>query len=163
MAIELKARTSSAQVLKVVSVLDNAIDWRESFAELGEDVDEKKERYLEEHNLEDLKFLPDGKPTLFVFKHPNRADVAKRVRQAYAKVISQEKSELFTEVFNTAFIGTEDGFDGAPLEQAERRDNKITERYYQMLMDAGVLEELARVFLKIVNQEKKGTEVKVKK
>lgn len=155
MAIKLEKKTVSDKLYKVVSVLDDAIDWDKSYPDdLDSTVEEKKAMYRRYHELSKLVFLEDGKPTLFVFKHPSRVDISKKVRAVYTNQLSQagNTQDLFTEIFNICFIGTEEGLDGGVLTEAERRGGVITNGYMQGMEDSGAFEEIAACLLNVINR-----------
>lgn len=153
MAVKLVKSTAKEQQLKLVSVRDDAIDWYATYPEMGPDVKSKKKRYEKERDVTVLRWEEGKKPTLFVFHHPKRAEIARRMRITYTRTLSDSaKAEIFTEIFNEAFIGTQEGFEGK-MDAAPRIDDKITEDYYQALEDAGVLTEIAGAFLAVVNRQ----------
>lgn len=155
MAIKIEKRTASNRLLKVVSVRDDAIDWKRSFAEEPDaDEDWKRAEYTRFHDTSKLVYLDDLKPTFFIFDHPARVDVSRKVRAVYSAALATKKgsSDLFTEVFNVAFLGIEEGFD-AVMAQAPRREGVIGDVYMQGLEDSGVFEEVASVFIDALNRK----------
>lgn len=179
MAIELKKVTQANQTLKVIASSDTAIDWdamedKEAPEGRAEHLPEltptecKKAAYMDGHDTASLKFKDGDKPTLFIFKHPHRQDVATSMRSLYSKIYNPMNNknlgvELFKEVFDGAFIGTEDGFDG-PLSQVPRdKTRKISADYLQALNDADVFDELALSFIDCANAKKKKDPDSIKK
>lgn len=149
MAVKLERKTPRDKLLKVVSSTDSAIDWEKSFpgAELTEKG--KRDEYDERHELDKLVFKDGDHPTVFVFDHPARADVCESLRGAFAAQASgRGGSDLYNAVFNDAFLGTQEGFDGV-MNKPLKRNGKLTPEYLQALLDAGVFEELATTFIRV--------------
>lgn len=158
MSIKLVKTTSVDQVFNVVSVTDDAIDWEKTYPEI-EAVEDKRIQYKETRDLMALAFKPNAAPTVFVFKHPNRADVNKNfmiiTRQSSGTMPSSEEVEMIEEVMNKNFISMKDGFDGQET-VIPRRGNKITRDFMQSLLDTRddeegrLFDELAGVYMTAV-------------
>ncbi len=148
MAIKLNKVTASNQLLKLVSVTDDAIDWDQSFPDISS-IEKKKAHYHRTLRAQELVIKDGEQVTVFVFKHPKRVDVSKDIRNLYARMQNQVKnSDLLTEVWEKAFVGTQEGFaDESQLTQPPKVDGEISESYTQALLDAGVFGELAFLFL----------------
>lgn len=156
MGIEIKKVTSGDRLLKIISVLDDAIDWEKSFPdERDSSIEEKQRVYERDHDLSQLVFLEDKKPTMFVFKHPLRVDVSRKIRNVYTLNLSRgsARSDMFTDIFHVSYLGTEEGIDGGILAEAPRRDSLITDAYMQGLEDSGVFEEIAQTVVAIINKK----------
>lgn len=148
MGVKIVKTTDAKQKLKLISITDSAIDWDEMYLDQAfETKQEKEDFYRKDYKIQDLKFLDGDTPTLFVFEHPKRQDIASRIRDFFAKQErGRNESDMHTEVFNAAYIGTEEGIDGA-VSPAPRRDGKITNDHLQALQDSNVFNELAQVVL----------------
>jgi hypothetical protein len=148
MAVKLERTTNANERLSLISVLDDAIDWDQTYPdELS--VHRKQSRYEQSREIKDLVFKEDVQPTIFVFDHPNRLDVRRKIRSAFARQAkAADQSDLFTEVWEKAFVGTQEGLDSKEIEPAPRRNGQITDAYYQALEDADVFVELATVFVR---------------
>lgn len=152
MAVQLVRKTSSDMLFKVISVTDDAIDWDKTYADEG-DIGERQARHLKEHDTAALVFKDGAQPTMFVFDHPNRVDTAQKLRQVYARATNgKADADLFTEVYQKAFKGTEEGLDGGDMAAAPRRGGDLTKDFLQMLLDADVFDELALAFLAAANK-----------
>lgn len=163
MAIKLQRKTNNTQLLKLVSVLDDAIDWEKTYGDESS-LPRKRSRYLKEHKISDLVFAEGVQPTLFVFEHPCRVDVARKIRHLYTKqMTARDQSDIFTEVWDKSFLGTEEGLDGSAREEPARRDSHITDGYFQTLEDSGVFEELAAAVLEVANENQAVRELNKKK
>lgn len=156
MAIKVQKRTNNALLLKLVSVDDSAIDWEQSCLDGGDNEDDRRESYGKDHRISRLKFKEgEDSPTIFVFEHPNRVDVARKLRGLYTKQIAGNgDTDLFTEVWDRTFIGTEDGLDGAAMVCVPRRNGRITDDSFQALEDSGVFGELAGAYLQVANADR---------
>lgn len=186
MAVSLEKKTDKKMMLKIISSTDTAIDWNESYpspedlqeedVESSKDsselpviveqkemslVEKKKDHYSRHHDDTKLSFKKDDSPTLFVFQHPHRADVARRMREIasgmYADSQRNKKakveSDMFTAVFQNFFVGTEQGI-GAKLEDAPRINGRLSDEYIQSLEDAEVFIELNAAFMRVYNQDR---------
>ncbi len=156
MALKAGTKTPKDRLLKVISVLDTAIDWEKSYSEdrdLSEDG--KQNSYLVTHDISQLVFLEGEKPTLCVFKHPARVEVSRKVRAAYTRHLSNMngKSDLFTEIFNIAFLGKQEGLDSESIAEAPRRDGVITDDYMQEFEDCGAFEEIGAYLIAVINKK----------
>lgn len=188
MAIKLEQITESKKMLEIISVKDSAIDWDNSYSQEEDFQDEdsetknsndeiadsietqefvslekrKKDHYQRHHDASKLKFKIDDTPTVFVFHHPHRADVSKKMRelasQMYADRSKKEKVErdMFSSVFHYFYVGTKQGF-GSELEKANKINNKIPDSLIQALEDAEVFIELNSAFMRVYNQDRTKT------
>lgn len=176
MAVKLEKVTDPNQMLKVVVSIDSAIDWDrsmpdfedtpedepeedddEGMEEEGEDnslVARKQRAYRRDHDATKLVFKEGDEPTFFVFKHPRRAEVARKLRGLYGEMFSggvgkkkKISNDMYSATFNAAYVGSHDGFEGA-MQEAQRIHGNITNQYWQMLEDAGVVEELGTAYFK---------------
>jgi hypothetical protein len=144
--------TEARQLLKLVAMEDDAIDWKATYPDLdieGEDedamIEKKKKAYAKHHRIGDLVFKDDAKPTVFVFEHPARVDTDRKIRRAWTELLKPgNKSDLWTDVWNETYLGKEEGLDGAAREPPPRHDGAIATTYMQMLSDAGVFDELGQ-------------------
>lgn len=165
MAIKIHAITQNKQLLKMVSVLDDAIDWEATYPDESSQP-RKESRYKSERNVNDLTFKEGESPTVFVFEHPDRVDVARKVRGLYQRGISsagsKDQNDIWTEVWDKTFLGTQEGFEGK-LEAPTRRGDHITDGYFQGVEDAGVFEEFAGAFLDIGGKNKAAERAAAKK
>lgn len=163
MGIKIEKTTNASLQLKLISVKDSAIDWAASYPDEAE-LAQKKAVYQNEYDLQKLVFVEGEKPTLFVFRHPKRVDVSRKIRGIFSQQINgQAQQDLFTEIWNTSFVGTEEGLDGGALVEADRRGNRITDNFFQALEDSGVFEELAAAFCRIANNDRTSEEARSKK
>jgi len=156
MSVKIERKTALDKLFKCISVTDSAINWEKSYSDLQLTDDKKKERYVKSHSLDSISFIAEDKPTVFVFKHPHRAEIKKEVRSLYTK-ISEDKKEsidLFSEVIHLAFLGTQDGLDGALVEVPRGLENKITDDYIQAIEDADILIEIAMALVKAGDNKK---------
>lgn len=162
MAVKIQKKTESSQLLKLISVTDDAIDWSKSYADEDASDDDKKLRYAKEHDLQALVFADGAAPTLFVFEHPHRVDVGRKIRGLYTKSLTGQGVgvDLWTEIWDKAYLGTEEGLDGAPRDQPPRRDGRMTDAYFQALEDSGIFAELALAFLAVVGRDRSSPEKK---
>lgn len=167
MAVKLKKTTQADQLLKLISLTDTAIDWGKSYTHVEDSEDEDWQQRKVEHvvspDLSKLSFKDGEAPTLFVFKHPRRVDVRRELRAAYAKQMQGKSQDIFSEVWELAFIGTEEGLDGVKLDTAPRRGGKLTTEYCQALEDAGVLPEMANALLNYARSSVDDDETVLKK
>lgn len=190
MGIKLEKVTDGKKTLKIISVLDSAIDWEASYAD-PEDLEEetskeeknnnnnelpdvivadhenvplekqKKDHYSRHHDESKLRFKKDDLPTLFVFAHPHRVDVARKMRELASNMYAdtqkgkKEKVErdMFTAVFHHFYLGTEQGFSGE-REPVQRINGRITDDVIQALEDAEVFIELNSAFMRVYNQDR---------
>lgn len=189
MSIKLEKTTNGTKTLKIISVVDSAIDWDESYPnpedlqdELEEekqhDVNElpnintsdsvelslekrKKAHYERHHDESKLRFKQDDAPTLFVFAHPHRVDVARKMREIAANMYADTQRgkkdkvdrDMFTAVFHHFYLGTEQGF-GGTREVAQRINGRMTDDLIQALEDAEVFIELNSAFMRVYNQDR---------
>jgi len=184
MAIQLTKKTDSKSLLKIISVTDSAIDWDASYAEPGDleddtptakqdDLpevseenslsleDQKKRRYSRDHDTTKLKFKQDDLPTQFVFNHPHRVDVARKIREISGQIYAAQSAgknakadkDMFTLVFHNFYMGLEQGF-GNQREAAPRINGRVTDEYLQTLEDAEVFMELNRAFMTVYNEDR---------
>lgn len=153
MAITIKKRTDSKQQIKFISQQDDAINWADSYADEGDEA-AKRNRHITDPDLIQLRFHADKQPTLFVFHHPFRVDIARGVRNIVTMAARGKSSDLYTECYNVGFVGTEEGLDGGKLDSAPRRNGKIPDDFFQALEDSGVFEEMALNFIREANREK---------
>ena len=188
MAAKLAKTTEKKKALKLISVTDSAIDWDSSYAEPGDledddaddsadadsdlpHVDEateslsliemKKAHYKKSHCTDKLKFKTNDLPTQFVFGHPHRVDVARKVREIGSAIYAAEQrgqknkadKDMFTAVFHHFFLGTEEGFSGDRV-PPPRIGGKVTDEYLQGLEDAEVFVELNVAFMRIHNVDR---------
>jgi hypothetical protein len=168
MAIQIKKVTGSDKLLKIISVLDSAIDWDKSFSQGNDDytLEDKQKLYEKDHEISRLVFLTeidhvtgqtvDLKPTMFIFNHPLKVEISRKIRSVWSNNLARGvsgKSDLFTDIFNVAYMGTEEGLDGGILELAPRRDGVITDAYMQGLEDSGVFEELSTAIISVINKK----------
>lgn len=152
MAIELKKVTDKTQTVKIVSSKDAAIDWDATYPEI-DDYDKKEEKYSKNHKTSELTFLENAKPTLFVFKHPKRAEIAREIRKIYShsfRANKKNQDDVFTEIFQTTFLGTEEGFE-SKLDHVPKIDGLIPDDYFQALEDAEVFQELSLAYIDVIN------------
>jgi len=179
MAIKLAAKTEAGQLLKLVMSTDSAIDWEKTYPNFEEELAEeapdeyddeeaetltlterKIEHYKKSHDATKLVFKEAGEgeeidePTFFVFKHPSRAEVARTLRAMYSKMFGGKKGggDMYTETFHLTYLGTQEGIHGA-IEDAPRVGGKITNKYFQMLEDANVIEEIGTAYMKVLNKK----------
>lgn len=147
MAINLKAKIDKAQTISLVSIHDDAIDWSQTFP--GIEPEEKRKAFKECLDLGQICFA--GTPTLFVFAHPRRVDIATEMRKVYSAIYSnngdlKNRPDLLSEIWHIAFRGTREGEKGEQ-KAAPRVDGKIAQDFMQGLEDADVMDELALKFL----------------
>lgn len=163
MAVKLQRVTDSHQLLKLVSVTDDAIDWAHTYPKLGkpEDgqeidpqaIDMKKARYLETHAIGDLVFLDGVNPTVWIFEHPARVDVDRKVRIAWTECLKPgSKSDLWTSIWHDVYLGKEEALDGAPRDEPPRQGDRLTTAFMQLLVDAKVFDELGQAVLDIARR-----------
>ena len=157
MAIKLNRVTASNQLLKLVSVTDEGIDWDKSFPNIA-GLEKKKAHYHKTLRAKELVAKDGEEITVFIFKHPKRVDVSKEIRGLYARMQNQVKeTDLLTEVWEKAFVGTQEGFsDEAQLTCPPKIDGEITEEYIQALQDAKVFGEIALLFLSAATTDSSG-------
>ena len=190
MAIKLEKSTDAKKVLKLISVVDSAINWDESYSDpqdLNEDEEEtkksngdsslpdvgaedlvelpllerKKAHYSKYHDESKLRFKENDLPTLFVFCHPHRADVSRKMRELASAMYAdsqrgkKEKIErdTFSAVFHSFYLGREEGFSGERID-APRMNHRITDDTIQELEDAEVFIELNAAFMRVYNQDR---------
>src|SRR4051812_28127756 len=104
MAIDLSRKTLVTDNFKYIATADPAIDWDATYPEMMSNTEAKKDRYRREFDLLALVMRAGQKPTLFVWKHPKRADVQKEFRVIWTRAMSlRVREDTFTEVFNFAF------------------------------------------------------------
>lgn len=156
MAIKLERKTQSHQLLKLVSVDDDAIDWQATYPDDhgdagtgGEMTDEerqrKRARYLARHDIRELVFAEGAQPTVFVFEHPSRIDVDRKLRRSWTELLKPgSKSDIWTDVWNETFLGIEEGIVDAPRQPPPRQGDALTAGFLQALADAGVFAELGQ-------------------
>ncbi len=163
MGVSLTRRTQSHQLLKLVSVTDDAIDWQATYPDMeGEEA--KRKRYEGDHDVASLKFLEGKTPTLFVFEHPARVDVDRKVRRSWTNLIKpNSNTDLWTDVWNDVYLGKEEGFLDAPREEPSRQGGKLTDNFLQSLLDAGVFDELGQALLNVAQQGAKSDNAATKK
>lgn len=187
MAVILQKTTDSKKLLKIISVTDSAIDWDASYPnpeDLQDDEEDndskeitelpdfieanneplekrKKDHFSKHHDESKLKFKQDDAPTLFIFQHPHRVDVARKMRELasemYADSQKGKKSkvdkDMFTAVFYNFYVGMEQGFGGV-LEKPNKINGRITDDTIQGLEDAEVFIELNAAFMRIYNEDR---------
>jgi hypothetical protein len=116
----------------------------------------KKAKYQTEHDLTKLKFKDGDEPTLFVFHHPHRVDVAQRVRELAGDMRDTKKKtdrDMLTAVFNNFFAGIEEGFKGE-RQAAPRVNGRLSVDYLQGLEDAEVFIELNAAFMRVATEDR---------
>ena len=147
MATSIKPTTNPGEVLSIIPVVDDAIDWAASFPDLA-DEEMKRKRYSEDHDMSVLVFVQGSKPTIFQFAHPARADISTEVRKLYTRFGSGSGNapDLFREVFNLAYQGKREGLDGE-REPAPKHNGEIVTQYFQGIEDAGIFQELSLAFI----------------
>jgi len=189
MAVKLEKTTDIKKTLKIISVIDSAIDWDESYPnpEDLQDEDEieerkqhnvnelpvvvekvemslekqKKDHYAKHHDETKLRFKKDDEPSLFVFAHPHRVDVARKMREIasniYADTQRNKKDkverDMFTSVFHHFYLGSEQGF-GGTREVAVRVNGRMSDDAIQALEDAEIFIELNSAFMRVYNQDR---------
>lgn len=163
MATEIKRTTDPKRLLKLVPMVDDAIDWELSYPDVvdpveGDDgkpslTEARKIAHVQQCDLTQLRFIEGRVPTLFVFKHPHRVDVARELRQLVYQLPAAVKGgnakplDAIAETWQIAFIGTEEGLDGGALSEAPRRGSRLPDDYIQALTDSGVFEALGGAVL----------------
>lgn len=195
MAVKIQKTTDQKKVLKIISVTDSAIDWDESYPNAGDledddadeedekleddsalptvaevvsldPVEQKKAHYRKHHDESKLKFKADDKPTLFVFGHPHRADVSRKMRELAGSMYANDRRgnkekvdrDMFTAVFHHFYLGMEQGFEGQ-RELVARVNGRLTDETLQGLEDSDVFIELNSAFMRTYNQDRsKGKE-----
>lgn len=186
MAVKLEKTTDSKKVLKIISVTDSSIDWDDSYPD-AEDLEEeeeikkieddnlpvvtelvdltleerKKAHYSKHHDETKLRFKKDDIPTLFIFAHPHRVDVSRKMREIASNMYSDSQrgkkdkveKDMFTSVFHYFYLGMEQGFSGE-RETVQRINGRITDDIIQALEDAEVFIELNSAFMRVYNQDR---------
>jgi len=188
MSVKMQQTTDQKKLLRLITVVDSAIDWDASYpdpmdlqedeeSEMLDDVsslpkikevkagltptEEKKEHYKKHHDETKLKYKGDDAPTVFVFSHPHRADVARKMREIASGIYSDSQrgkkdkaeTDMFTAVFNHFFVGVEEGF-GADLVRVKRINGRVTDELIQSLEDAEVFLELNSAFMSVYNEDR---------
>lgn len=148
MALKLERRTNSHQLLKLVAVADDAIDWALTYGPDGGSEADRRKRYEKSHDVRDLVFKDGTTPTVFVFEHPARVDVDRKVRRFWTDMLKPgSKADLWTDVWNELYLGKEEGLVDAPREEPPRQGGNLTESFLQLLVDADVFDELGQAVL----------------
>lgn len=172
MSVSLTKKTSADSIVKLVSVVDSAIDWEKSYEHVAppkmepakdlsqekleefenikaaQHIELKKARFIETHEISSLQFLEGERPTVFHFKHPKRVDVQSKVRSFAAKnqMAMQAGNEMdldaLTEILHICYLGMSDGFD-KEMEHVSREKGRITVDVLQAFEDNEILLELA--------------------
>ncbi len=153
MGVKLKKQTERDLLLRIVLSVDSAIDWEKTYPEIMEH-DDKVAEYKRTHDATKLVYIEGDQPSLFVFDHPKRVDVGRKIRGLYARqqVSSKEQIDLFTEIWDKAFLGIEEGHDSGPLVSPNRINGRITDEYFQSLEDSGVFSEAAFAFMQAADR-----------
>lgn len=163
MAVKLERKTQDKQLLKLVSVIDDAIDWDAMYPDETSD-ERKKVRYKDSYDIQELKFVEGKQPSLFVFQHPHRVEIARKIRHIVsAQIQGKVTSDMHTELWDIAYLGLQDGMDGAEREEPPRRDGHITDGFFQTLEDSGVFLELGTAFLSLAHRDRVEREAQLKK
>jgi hypothetical protein len=187
MAVKIEKTTDSKKLLKIISVTDSAIDWDMSYPdpedlqddeesndskditdlpEFVEVIDvplekRKKDHFSKHHDESKLRFKEDDAPTLFVFQHPHRVDVARKMRELASEMYTDAQKgrktkvdkDMFTSVFHNFYVGMEQGF-GGTLEKPNKINGRITDDTIQALEDAEVFIELNAAFMRVYNEDR---------
>jgi hypothetical protein len=150
MAIDISRKTAPDLVLRVVSVIDDAINWDLSYPELSSK-EEKEEAYAQGHKIDDLVFYEGKEPTVFVFKHPRRLDVSRQLKILFTKMQGVAGKAIEVEVLEEAiqltYVGHAEGLKAEVQEISRTESKRIPFDIIQGLLDAGVLNELASVVM----------------
>lgn len=158
MALDISKKTDANKTLRIISVLDDAIDWEKSYGGPGIDVDEKKKQYADSHDASKLEFFAGTgttPPTVFVFKHPRRLDVFEKTQDilmSSAGMSGKKGSEraLMIDIINATFYGLAEGLAGEVAPYAKDKRG-FADDFFQGLIDAGVFQELGSVVLTEAN------------
>lgn len=189
MGIKLEKTTDPKLRLKLISVIDSAIDWDSSYQDPSDLVDDdldkqqesaeelpdisvsavveqslekrKKAHYEKHHDESKLRFKEGDMPTLFVFHHPHRSDVSRKMRELASMMYADSQKgrkdrverDMFSAVFHSFYLGREEGF-GGELIPVQKINQRITDDAIQELEDAEVFIELNAAFMKIYNQDR---------
>ncbi len=143
---------------------DDAIDWDASYEGEGLEGMRKKSRYRTEHDQAKLTYKEGARPTLFVFRHPRRVDSSRSLRKTFTSVLrGSGDKELFTEVWQENFIGTQEGHEAVLLNAPRPGDEELlSDKYLQALEDAEVFDELAQAFVMVANKRGAGDKAEVR-
>jgi len=162
MAINLEKRTQATMTLRLVSAHDSAIDWANSYqgvsitTEEGETLEDAKKRtYREDYDTGRLAWAPGDTPTIFAFRHPRIAEVREQIQGKMMALHGiggkgGDAGRMAREVWNATFLGTAQGIGGEVVEVIKQK-GRLSEDYVQMLLDAGVFDELSGAVLSEMN------------
>lgn len=153
MSIKLEARTNNRQLLKLVGIEDDAIDWDATYPDEGS-LDAKRARYLRTHDIRELQWKEGCDPTVFVFEHPARVDVDRKVRHYWTQLLKPgAKNDLWIDVWNGLYLGLEEGLVNAPRQEPPRQGTELTQGFLQALLDEALLQELGQAVLDAAQQK----------
>jgi hypothetical protein len=156
MAVPITRKTAADSRIRIVTVVDDAIDWEKSYPEIV-DIAEKKDLYIFEHDLEKIVFLEDKKPTVFYFKDPRRVDVNKTFRKRITQMQGLTKGasddvDLLEDTYNICLVGYAEGLDSEPVDVPRTGGGKVSADFLQGLMDSSIFQELANTVIALMNK-----------
>jgi hypothetical protein len=160
MAIKLVQETKIAEYVKLISVVDDAIDWDASYQNAEKKEDEtteeaKKRAHVETRDYSQVVYLEGKEPTVFVFKNPKLLENSRslsNIQMGVAGVgrVKNEACDLWYRTFDVLCVGTAENMLDEPKALPRDKHTKMLTREVQESLSAqGIVSEMAGILIGI--------------